>query len=130
MTTLIRMCMHDICEWIVETSPFTTSISMQWKTVLTSHASQMSLQTILTSTDFHSVGKSLLPIPVDYAALKNNLSTLISRVLCKHVDFFRLSFDDLVKQHIQHRFYEDMSAKSTVVMIWLSHIYIFKIINT
>lgn len=68
-------------------------------------------------TDFRSVAESLLPTTRDDTALKKNIATLISRILCKHVKFFQLSCDDLVKRHIQHRYYEDMSMKSLVVSL-------------
>lgn len=71
-------------------------------------------------TDFRSVAKSLLPTLDDDKALKRNLSTLVSRALCTHLDFFKLSFDGQVKWHIQHRFYEEMSSKSVVVSMKLS----------
>ena len=51
---------------------------------------------------------NLLPTPADDEALKKNISTFISRVLCKHVKFFKLSYEDMVKQHLQHRFYEEI----------------------
>ena len=70
-------------------------------------------------TNLWSVAKSLLPTPADDEALKKNISTLISRVLCKHVKFFKLSCEDMVKQHLQHRFYEEMSSKSVVVSLEL-----------
>ena len=65
--------------------------------------------------DFRSAAKSLLPSPSDDVALKRNISTLISRVLCANVEFFKMSFDKQVEQHIRHRYYEEMSAKSVVV---------------
>ena len=70
-------------------------------------------------TNLRSVAKSLLPTPANDEALKKNSSTLISRVLCKHVKFFKLSCEDMVKQHFQHRFYEEMSSKSVVVSLEL-----------
>ena len=66
-------------------------------------------------TDLRSVAESLLPTPRDDEVLKQNISILISRVLCKHIPFFKISCDDLVKQHIEHMYYEAMSAKSVVV---------------
>ena len=65
--------------------------------------------------DFQSVAKSLLPSSRDDSTLKKNIAILISRVLCKYLKFFKLSFDDVVKKHIQHRYYEEMSSKSSVV---------------
>lgn len=51
-------------------------------------------------TDVRSVVESLLPTPHDDTLLKKNISVLVSRALCKHLDFFKLSCDGEVKQHI------------------------------
>lgn len=77
-------------------------------------------------TDLRTVGKSLLPTPGDDAALKKNISILISRILCKHVDFFRLSFNDLVNHHIKHKFSEEMSAKSSIVSLICVHLNVMR----
>ena len=60
-------------------------------------------------TDLRSVAKSRA---TDDSSL--NMSTLVSGVPCKHMDFFSVSFDDLVRHHIEHRFYELMSQKLPV----------------
>ena len=60
----------------------------------------------------------LLPGSEDDAAIRHNISILISRVLFANLSFFKLSFDGVVKWHIQHEFYEEMSAKSDVVSMF------------
>eukprot|EP00731_Ephydatia_muelleri_P017235 Em0010g333a len=47
--------------------------------------------------------------------LSSNIATLVSRVLCKHMKFFNVSFDDVVQWHIHHKYYKEMSQKSQVV---------------
>ncbi len=65
--------------------------------------------------DLSLLAKSLLPTELDDQKLKANISTLITRVLCTHVDFFKLCFDGIIDWHIKHQFYEEMSRKSVVV---------------
>lgn len=66
-------------------------------------------------SDMRQVAKSMLPTAGDDAILRRNISTLILRVLCTHLDFFKSSFHGLVDWHIQHRYYQEMSTKSVVV---------------
>ena len=61
------------------------------------------------------IAKSILPSLHDDQELKKNIGIIVSRILVKHLKFFKLSFDDLVQWHIKHPFYEEMSSKSTVV---------------
>eukprot|EP00731_Ephydatia_muelleri_P022356 Em0014g947a len=58
---------------------------------------------------------SILPSPLDDNTLSSNIATLVSRVLCKHMKFFNVSFDDVVQWHIHHKYYKEMSQKSQVV---------------
>ena len=74
----------------------------------------------LNASDINSIAKSLLPKLRDDQKLKENISTLIARVLCTHLDFFRMSFDGIVNWHVKHRFYQEMSKKSVVVSMSLS----------
>lgn len=57
----------------------------------------------------------VLPSLEDEIALHNNFKTLISRILCEHLPFFKESFDGIVAWHIQHEYYEEMSKKSDIV---------------
>ena len=66
-------------------------------------------------TDPQQLALSLLPSPEDDAAMRNNISILISRVLVNNLDFSKLSFDKVVDWHIKHDFYQQMSTKSDVV---------------
>ena len=65
------------------------------------------------------IAKSIIPSLADDQKLKKNIAILISRVLVKHLKYFRLAFDDLIQWHIRHPFYKEMSAKSTVVSLCL-----------
>lgn len=65
--------------------------------------------------DILPLAKSLLPTEMDDTMLKSNISTLIARVLCTHLSFFKTCFDGLVDWHMQHRYYKEMSSKSLVV---------------
>lgn len=69
----------------------------------------------ISRSDLTAVAKSLLPTELDDAILKRNISTLIERVLCKNLDFFRSTFHDIVEWHIHHKYYDQMSSKSEVV---------------
>ena len=60
--------------------------------------------------------ESLLPSPADEEALRSNMSVLVARTLVKHLPFFT-KFGAGVKKHILHRFYVEMSQKSTVVSL-------------
>ena len=71
----------------------------------------------LPSVDVLQLATSLLPSPEDDVALRKNVATLVSCILFGSIDFFKLTFDDVVEWHIKHEFYEQMSRKSDVVSI-------------
>ena len=56
----------------------------------------------------------LLPSKEDESALCANFCILISRVLKKHMPFFK-EFGSGLERHIRHEYYEEMSSKSNVV---------------
>ena len=58
--------------------------------------------------------ESLLPQPEDLAEITANFRVLIGRVLVKHVPALKC-LNSVVKQHIEHQYYKEMSSKSTVV---------------
>ena len=68
-------------------------------------------------TDPSQIAASLLPTPEDDIALRDNICGLMSRILCDHVEFFKMSFEDVVEKHIKHEYYEEMSMKSIVVSV-------------
>ena len=78
------------------------------------------LEDVCSSSIPHAeeIAKSIVPSLADDQKLKQ-IAILISRVLVKHLKFFRLAFDDLIQWHIKHPFYKEMSAKSTVVSLCL-----------
>lgn len=59
---------------------------------------------------------SVLPTDLDHSTLKQNLTTIVSRILRNHFTFFK---DNLpfVQRHIPHIHSKEMSLKSTVVGI-------------
>ena len=59
--------------------------------------------------------KSIMPSIEDDSQLKENITTLISRVLIDNMEFFKFCFSDVTCQHIKHKYYKEMSAKSIVV---------------
>lgn len=61
------------------------------------------------------VADTLVPSLSDDTVLKKNMATLVSRVLVSHLKFFEVSCKDAVDWHIQHKFSQEMSQKSTVV---------------
>ena len=57
----------------------------------------------------------ILPSAEDDAALQNNLSIIVSRILFNSLDFFKQTFDDVIDYHIKHPFYKEMSSESEIV---------------
>ncbi len=45
---------------------------------------------------------SLLPCKEDDRILRSNIVTMVSRVLTKHMPFFKHTFEDIVQWHIKH----------------------------
>ncbi len=76
------------------------------------------------------IAASLLPSVEDDLAIRRNICTLMSRVLCDNVTFFKASFDGVVDRHIKHDFYDQMSKKSDVVSKYSVSPYLFSLINT
>jgi len=66
-------------------------------------------------TDLKNVAISLQPTQCDEKLLQRNIATLISRVLCTKMDFFKVCFEELVDWHIEHNYMLEMSQKSVVV---------------
>jgi hypothetical protein len=71
----------------------------------------------------HNIPQSLnfddfLPTSDDYHALKEYFKTLIQRVLCEQMKFFKENFSGLVIHHIKHKYSEEMKKKSEIVMIF------------
>lgn len=58
---------------------------------------------------------ALLPSTNDDMTLRQLFVTHVSRILTTHIPFFKFAFEDVVEWHIQHQYYEEMSAKSQVV---------------
>ena len=69
--------------------------------------------------DPEQVAVSLLPTPEDDEAIRNNMCTLISRIMYENMDFVRLTFGGVVDWHITHDFYKEMSRKSVVVSVFV-----------
>ena len=65
--------------------------------------------------DVNQLALSLIPSPEDDVVLRDNIMTLISRILFENLDFFNLTFDGVVDWHIKHEYYKEMSTKSVVV---------------
>ena len=65
--------------------------------------------------NLRKVALSLLPTDDDDLAIRENISILISRVLFENVKYFNLTFDGVIKWHIGHDYWEEMSSKSVVV---------------
>lgn len=64
------------------------------------------------------VALSLLPIPEDDKANRNNMCTLIFRIMYENMEFARLTFDGVMNWHITHDLYK-MSRKSVVVSFFV-----------
>ncbi len=57
----------------------------------------------------------VLPSKQDDETIESNMAVLISRVLVKHMSFFKHTFDDVINWHIDHKYQKEMSTKSVVV---------------
>lgn len=57
----------------------------------------------------------LLPSVEDDKAMRNLFITHVSRILTTHMEYFKLTFDDVVEWHLKHDYYKEMSARSSVV---------------
>lgn len=66
-----------------------------------------------------SLSSLILPSAADDASMSTNMSILISRIVAKHMPFFKTSFEDVVEWHIDHPFKAEMSRKSEIVGIIL-----------
>lgn len=69
--------------------------------------------------DPEQIALSLLPTPEDDEAIRSNMCILISRIIYRNMEFARLAFEGVVKWHIMHEFYKEMSKKSVVVSVLL-----------
>ncbi len=69
----------------------------------------------ISQLDTEVVANTLLPSVSDDLVLRNNITTIISRVLVSHLEYFKFAFEDTVNWHIKHKFYGEMSQKSIVV---------------
>lgn len=70
-------------------------------------------QLCLNSPDI--LASTLLPSAEDDQTLRNLFMTHVSRILCTHIPFFKVGFEDVVEWHIVHQYYQEMSTKSQVV---------------
>ena len=70
--------------------------------------------------DPEQIALSLLPTPEDDKAIRNNMCTLISRIIYENMAFAKLTFNDgVVNWHIIHDFYEEMLRKYVVVGVFV-----------
>ena len=58
---------------------------------------------------------SLLPDVKSDESLISDLSVLVSRIIVTHLSYFNFTFSDVVKWHLEHQYYKEMSKQSTVV---------------
>ena len=60
--------------------------------------------------------KDILPASSDLISLKKNVTTLLSRIVRKHMPYFRKHIEaKAIPQHIQHKYSKEMSQRSEVV---------------
>ena len=63
-----------------------------------------------TIHDLKNVALSLQPTALDDQILQNNISTLISLILCNRMEFFKVCFQDIIQWHIKHKYSTEMSS--------------------
>ena len=61
--------------------------------------------------------KQLLPTAADYSALRKNFVMSLSRLLNGNMEFFKFSFDGVVRFHLEHKYSKEMAAKSNIVSV-------------
>ncbi len=52
--------------------------------------------------------------------LRGKLATVVARIICQHMQFFKENFQSLIISHIPHPYQEEMKLKSNIVRIVLS----------
>ena len=67
--------------------------------------------------DRKAVANTILPSKSDVKALRENIATLVSRVLVEHLGYFKFAFEDIVEWHIKHQYYREIAEKSVVVSV-------------
>ena len=60
----------------------------------------------------------LLPSTDDDKSLRNLFATHLSRIVYPHLRFFQTCFDGVIDWHEKHKYYKEMSTKSTVVSFY------------
>ena len=65
------------------------------------------------------------PDDEDDALIHDEFAVLVSRILCKHMLFFKSNYADVVHWHIEHKYSREMSKKSDVVRTVLYELYLF-----
>ena len=63
--------------------------------------------------------KTILPTTQDQEVLQKNFASLIARTLTKHMPFFK-KFGSGLERRLVHERYEEMSAKSEVVSVYIT----------
>ena len=61
--------------------------------------------------------KQLLPTAADYGALRKNFVISLSGLLNNDMEFFKFSFDGIVRFHLDHKYSKEMTAKSNIVSV-------------
>lgn len=62
---------------------------------------------------------TMLPSADDDKALRSLLAVQVSRALVTYLPFFKLGFEDVVKWHVEHAHYSEMSKSSEVVRYYI-----------
>ena len=63
----------------------------------------------------HMAKDVLLPSKGDDAAIYENFTFLMKKIVIDHLDFFAKTFTDIRKHHIKHRYSNEMAQKSHIV---------------
>lgn len=61
--------------------------------------------------------KQLLPTAADYSTLRKNFVMSLSQLLNDNMEFFKFSFDGVVRFHLEHKHSKEMAAKSNIVSV-------------
>ena len=72
---------------------------------------------VLPQNDVMSVPdeKWLMSIEEHKKYIKYPAKTIITRIICKHMNFFKTNFQNYVIIHIQHEYTDEMGKKSKIV---------------
>lgn len=63
--------------------------------------------------------KVVLPTESDDGIIRDEFASLLARMVCDNMHYFKKNYGDIVQRHIPHKYEKEMSSKSHVVSVHL-----------